>query len=608
MRIKKEKTKIKRKNDKNRLDKLGSILLYSNRPYLLIIAIGLLLYSQTLFFDYTTHDDKILIEENYELLKDIKNFPKLFVEDVFLHQDIEIFYRPLLNVSFMLDAQLGGKSLFVYHLTNVLLHLIASCLLFVLLKKFFGNKLSVLWASLFFVVHPIQLQTVAWIPGRNDSLLAVFVLLSFLMYLKYLKEPTWKVYILHILLFAFSLLTKESGVGLVILIIIYLLLNSPNKIFLKDNLIVYLGWVVITVPWYFIREAILTHSRFENFLAIIGSYFQNVPAFLLYIGKIFLPFNLNTYPTLPDSNLIFGILSLMIIIISIVIAKKKSKTYLTFGAAWFIVFLSFALIRSSEIIVPEFSEHRVYVALIGFVVFLSSLDFSEYYKRYLNIVRLSGTLILACLIIMNFIHARTYKDGWSYWSKAIENSSSAASPYQGLGDLYYKQGNYPLALQYFRTAVEKEPNSFDIHLDIGVILEKMNYLEEAEKSYRRVLEINPNNKKAFQNLAVNLDKQHRVDEAEIMFKKAIEIDPNFAETYNNFGIHFSKRGMLKNAEEKFLKALALNPNYGSAHYNISILYYSIGNFELAVKHFKEAERLGVPVSEEMRQLMKQIGY
>jgi len=176
--MKKDKHSKKRRElkvDNISRDKLEQVFLRSWRPYLWIVVMGLIVFFQILFFDFTTLDDTLLIIKNYDYISNLSNLPKIFVEDVFpsfIRDDA--YYRPILTLSFMFDAQLGGKSSMMYHLTNILLHLLVSCSVFAMLSRFFGKTLGVFFMTLVFLVHPVQVQAIAWIPGRNDSLLALF--------------------------------------------------------------------------------------------------------------------------------------------------------------------------------------------------------------------------------------------------------------------------------------------------------------------------------------------------------------------------------------------------------------------------------------------------
>ena len=164
---------------------LNEILLSNWHPYLWIVLMIALVYFRTLSFGFTSLDDKELILDNYKFISNLANVPQAFMSRVF-PKILAPYYRPLLIVSFMLDCRIGGTDLFTYHITNILIHTCVCCMLFRLLTRLGFNKLPSLFFSLCFAIHPALTQAVTWVPGRNDSLLALFALASFLAFLRYL--------------------------------------------------------------------------------------------------------------------------------------------------------------------------------------------------------------------------------------------------------------------------------------------------------------------------------------------------------------------------------------------------------------------------------------
>ena len=168
------------------------IFLRTWRPYAWIVLVGFLLYFKAIFFGYTYLDDNNLILENIYFLHDISNIIAAFGQDVFrLISTADIYYRPLMTVSLILDAQIGGAAPFIYHFTNLLIHLLGSCLVFLLLNKIGCKRELSFVFSLIFAIHPALSQAVAWIPGRNDSLMAVFALLSFIFFIDYAERKKY---------------------------------------------------------------------------------------------------------------------------------------------------------------------------------------------------------------------------------------------------------------------------------------------------------------------------------------------------------------------------------------------------------------------------------
>jgi len=180
--------------------------LKGKKSYYWIFSAGIIVYFQSLFFGFTYFDDNVLVLENLFFLKDISNIFRTFTMEVFhvLHASAA-YYRPMLTISYMIDAQFSGSSPFFYHFSSVVIHLLVSCLVFTLLFRLKIKKELAFLFALVFTVHPVLAQAVSWIPGRNDSLLALFMIPSFLFFINYLEGKRNKDLVLHLSFFAASL-------------------------------------------------------------------------------------------------------------------------------------------------------------------------------------------------------------------------------------------------------------------------------------------------------------------------------------------------------------------------------------------------------------------
>ncbi|MBU4536866.1 glycosyltransferase family 39 protein, partial [Patescibacteria group bacterium] len=190
---------------------LGKIFSKPWLPFMVIAVLGFLIYSQTLFFDFTYLDDNTLILDNQSFLSNPLNVFEAFRTDVFhIFNHSAFYYRPILTISFMFDYQIGGVNPFVYHFSNLIFHILAVCLLFVFLRKINYKKDISFLFSLLYLSHPVLTQAVAWIPGRNDSLVTIFILASFVCFIHFLNRNQTKYFIFHLLFFTLDIFTKET--------------------------------------------------------------------------------------------------------------------------------------------------------------------------------------------------------------------------------------------------------------------------------------------------------------------------------------------------------------------------------------------------------------
>lgn len=191
--------------------------------YLLITSVAIILYGKSIFFEYTHMDDAQLLVMNQSFIGNIANLPKMFTTDVFISvTNIHTYYRPLMNVLFMLEAQIAKDNPLLYHITNIFLHIGCSILVYMLFQQLQFSKILSAIAALMFCVHPIHTSAVVWIPGRNDTLLTLFVLSSFLFFLRAHETKRIFFFAIHAIIFFFALLVKESAIALPFLCLGYI--------------------------------------------------------------------------------------------------------------------------------------------------------------------------------------------------------------------------------------------------------------------------------------------------------------------------------------------------------------------------------------------------
>src|SRR6185295_12092186 len=175
----------------------------------------------------TNLDDTLFLKDRFYLLNDWSQLPLIFTRGSFMSGTLQdAYYRPLLTLTFMIDANLGGPSPAWFHFTNLLYHALATALAFGLFRRLGLGDRSLLLAAIF-AVHPILAQSVAWVPGRTDSVLAIFVLASFNAFLDFLENPRTRSLLLHLLFLALALLVKELAVVVPALCALRVFLTAP---------------------------------------------------------------------------------------------------------------------------------------------------------------------------------------------------------------------------------------------------------------------------------------------------------------------------------------------------------------------------------------------
>ncbi len=473
-------------------------MLKTYKPYLIIFIFGLALYLFTAFFDFSYLDDNVLIGDNYSIISHVSNIGQVFTDDVFFSSD-NFYYRPLLNVSLMLDSIISGSLPWFFHLNNILFNIIAACLLFLLLLKLKTPRSWSLFFSLLFLTHPALVQAVAWIPGRNDVLLTIFVLSSFLLFLEFLQKQKLVYYILCIISFLIALFLKETALVLPFLFIFYYLFISDYKIVASDSWALVIGLLAAVLIWFIFRSLAISGNSL-NLSIIFISIVTNSSAIIVGLGKFFLPFKLSVMPVVFDINPIFGIVGSLLLALMLISKRGVDKKYFAFGLLWFWLFFVPSLINPDKAAFYYLFEHRLYLPFIGLIIILSknkfftSLDFKKIY------VYLPSTFILVLFIISSFLHILDFKNRLVFWQSAVASSPSSPMAERNLGAMLYLDGNKVEALEHYQKSLVINRQEPMAHNNIGLIYMDAGKLEAAEREFRLELDINPGYDKALNNL------------------------------------------------------------------------------------------------------------
>jgi len=501
--------------------------LRSWRPYFLILALGFLLYSQALFFDYSYLDDNELIVGKMEILQNSKNIPLIFSTDAFLSNN-KVYYRPILNLSFMFDTQFSEGMAFFYHFSNIIFHIFCVILIFYFLQKLNYSKALSFFLSLIFLVHPVLTQAVAWLPGRNDSLLTIFILLSFLSLLKFLENPRFKFYLLYLLFFFVALLTKETAALLPLLIIYYCLFIDSGKALKSDKYLLLLGTGAMMFVWFLMRNFALGGDP-TNYFSAVTSIVKNLPAILVGFGKLLLPVNLSVFPILEDSTIIFGIISLIGLAAGIFISKQRKNNLFIFGIIWLLFFLLPSFIKLNNL--ADFLEHRLYLSMIGFLIILAEIDYIKKLDFSNKKIKLFSAGLIFILMILTFWHSTNFRNRISFWQAAAKSSPHSPLTQKNLGAMYYLDGNLDAAYHYYSKSLELNPIEPMIHNNLGLIYFERGEFLKAENEFKQELNLYPYYDKALLNLANLYYKQGRSVEAKYLYETTLRENPYSYEAY-----------------------------------------------------------------------------
>lgn len=499
-----------------------TFLLTSWRPYLVLIILGVLVFGRTIWFGYTYFDDDIFILKHYSSISSISQCVTAFQIPYF-----GPYYRPILAVSFILDAQISGTSPWMYHCSNVLYHLIASCLTFSLLSRLQLSRATAFLGSVLFTINPIVTQCVAWIPGRNDSLLTIFVLLSCIALIRFLSTQRWYLFFIHLMLFFLCLLTKESALVFPFLCLYVLWFLQRVPVVSKKSAALAAGWSCMIVVWFFMRKIALEGVRQQYTASTLVS---NLRVIIEVLGKMVLPFRLSPFPTFDPFSLILGIVVAAVIAAVLVVYRPVRNRLSLFALLWFLLFILPSLVIHVDVEHRyHYLESRAYASVIGLSMFVAAL----FQTRLQGIGKWGGRFFVLAALMYGLIamnYTTNFEDPVSYWTDAVQMSPSSADAYFNLGLVYMEVRKNPeRAVEGYKQAIALDPMRSEYHNNLGIVYGQQGALKQAEVEFEKASELKPADPFPQSNLGYLCFLRNDFPAAEKHLEKALVLDSNFTD-------------------------------------------------------------------------------
>lgn len=499
-------------------------LLRDAHVYALLALVTAIIYAKSVIYQYTFVDDIYLVVVNRELLSSFANIPKLFTTDVFISMaDPVVFYRPLMNLLFMLEVHLVSDSPMIFHVTNIILHIGCTLLVFEVLKQLRVSRELALAAALIFCAHPLNTSAVVWIPGRNDTLLTLFVLSSLWMFLRAVDTNRPRYLVGHLVFFSLALLTKETAFAIPVLTLTYAVFVRKERLFNRTNTVAIPGYVGLGIVWLLLRSMVTrTFEVHESLSTLILNWLHNSPAFLLYIGKVLLPVNLAVFPNLTDQSLLPGIIALSVLVVAYVLKRPTSNRQLLWGLGWFVLFLAPTLFSGNI-----FYEHRAYCALVGLFFAITQLPLVQQINFSKPAHVLGLVAVIAVFGVIAMIHSEHFRDRTAFAISAYQSSPSIDQSYSALGGLYLDEGDDVAAEQVLRKGIARNPAMRSLHRMLGDVYTKRHQFALAANEYETAIRLEPLQLYTYIDYGKMCLASGRFDDAARLWKESVAINPDF---------------------------------------------------------------------------------
>ncbi|MFA5857630.1 MAG: tetratricopeptide repeat protein [Elusimicrobiota bacterium] len=588
----------------------------SNKKHLalliLAVAVTAAAYFPSLFNGFTNWDDGVLLTENSVVkVVNARNIAKIFTG--FINNE----YRPLLYLSFMVEHAVVKLTPFVYHLNSLLLHLLNCGLAFLFIYILTGkNAVAAFIAATFFGVHPVQVQAVAWVAGRDDVLYCVTYLLSLIMYLKYIENPSQgKYYTYSIICFYISIMSKTSAVTLplILFLIDYWYGKKIDKSNILEKLPYFAGVLffgVMAALAQLTNEVPRTKLMRYNFSDNVLGTFDD---FVFYFNKMFYPNDLSCfYAEFRLEKEKYISVFLVLVTLLIVGATKKVTKKIVFGSLFFLITLAPVLKMTTG---RPTSDHRLYLSLLGVTYLLGELFSWLYYalhaneKVYENIKKGLVITIAACITLtlgyLTWERTKVWKDSIVLWTDAINKNPFLFLAYSNRSHAYMELGQYDKAIEDCNKIIEMRIGYADAVRQIGDVYSKLKKYDKAEEYYAKLEKVPQDKHRGYVSLGDLNRAKNQTGKALEYYSKAVDAqtsalaegnkeDTSPAEAayaYNNRGTVYYELGDYNRAVEDFTSAITLNSRYYEAYTNRGMVYAKLGKAAEAMNDYHRSVKL-----------------
>ncbi|MGB5217875.1 MAG: tetratricopeptide repeat protein [Smithella sp.] len=509
-------------------------------------------------------------------------------------------WNPLIWLSLMFDYHLFGLNAGGYHMNNLILHILNSFLLFWL----FNRITKSIWESAFiaalFAIHPMHVESVAWITERKDVLSSFFFMLTLCLYVYYTEEPNIKRYLLVLTVFVFALMSKPMVVTLPVIMI--LLDYWPLKRFdsYKGNIILWqmkekATFFILSLSFAAITIYVMNDPDVQYFP--LSSRISNAPvAFITYLGKTFWPKDMAAFYPFPAQRPMWQIIaaSLLIIYISItVIVLTKRLPYLLMGWLWFCIMILpvIGLIQNGYY---AMADRYHYLPSIGITILLiwSISYLVQGNTRFKKIVTPAGITALAILAVLAWRQSGYWKSSLDLWSHALEVTRDNFVAHNNLGAALNEEKKSREAIHHYNEAIRLKNDYYYAYNNRGNAYAVLGEDHHAIEDYHKAIHLNSHYTEAFYNLGNTYNKLGQYEYAIDNYNKVILMKPDDASAYNNRGNAYNRSGQYQRAIADYNQAIRLNPGNKQTYFNRIHAYFKSGNMIAGCQNSQEMCKLG----------------
>ncbi|HTV41206.1 MAG TPA: tetratricopeptide repeat protein [Candidatus Sulfotelmatobacter sp.] len=583
--------------------------------FLLALAVWII-YGQTVRYDFINYDDDAIVYENPEVTRglDLHEIGRVFTEDSGRDS-----WFPLTDVSHMLDWQFYGPNAGGHHLTNVLLHAATAILLFLGLQTITGAAWRSAFVAAIFAVHPLRVESVAWIAERKDVLSGFFFMLALLIWGRYAQDRRQRLlpnsdglqvsvmdprlwtagYCWVLVFFVAGLLCKSMVVTLpVVLLVLDFWPLGRFKTWSLAELILE-KWPLFVISAAGCAVTVLTQPH-----VVLAVHPFSLPwrvgnallAYVDYLAHMVYPVGLELLYPHPPAHLPFARVCLSVLVLLAVSAGavigRRRYPYLMAGWLWYLV-VFLPVIDIMQTGDQARADRYTYLPQIGLYIAIAwgmaDLLRSAPYRRVL--LGCTAAVLLAALSVAAHVQATYWKSSISIWTRTLSRWPQSYIAHCNLGIALADQGDVTGAVQHFNQALQINPDDAKSINNLGKVLTSQGKLDAAIQDFHQALQLEPDDVKILNNLSVALADEGKVNDAVQDLEHALQLKPEYAEAYYNLGNIYASRANYDDAALNYGQALDIDPDFAEARCNLGLTLAKQGKLDDAIEEYQQAIEL-----------------
>lgn len=573
------------------------------RPPIHLLGVGAVLavavwavFGQTRQFEFVNYDDNVYVYENPRVAAGLS--PEGVAEALsYVHA---VTWHPLTTVSHMADAEIHGLDPGGHHLSNVLLHAAAAIVLFLVLRGMTGALWRSAFVALIFAVHPLRVESVAWISERKDVLSGLLFFLTLGAWARYAADARVGRYLLALGCFALALMAKPMVVTLPCVLL--LLDVWPLKRLGEGDA----PWrhlrarVVEKIPFFVLSAACgvitlktqtgaMTSTEVLPFWDRLGN---ALVSYVVYVRQLFWPLDLAVVYPHPQDGLPWWTVGLAAVALAAVtvaaVVLRRRMPFLLVGWLWYLGML-LPVIGLVQVGIQAHADRYTYLPHVGLLLMLA-WGAAEAWPHRLDRRGLAAAAGVAGLVLVGLARAQTayWRDSESLWRMTLARTTNNSVAHCQLGVVLGRTGRTSEAAEHFRRAIAIQPGYAKAHNNLGSALRAQGRLTDALASFREALEIDPHYLEAHLNLAATLAVAGELAAAADEYRLALRDQPGSAAIHNDLGSVLLRQGRSDEAVEQYREALRLEPDHADAHCNLGLALGRRGDLDGAIEHFRRS--------------------